>query len=85
MSDSAVGGESLGDFRARLDAAIITTYVFVMLIVPAKIWCRVSIGGWPNVRLDDYLSLVTLALANVFFWVMVFGAYLLFSCSIAAF
>lgn len=73
MSDPTVGGEDLDSYRARFNGAIISTYVFVMLIVPAKIWCRISIGGWSNVRLDDYLSIITLALANGFFWIVAMG------------
>lgn len=78
MSAPDAGGEDLDSYRARFNGAIISTYVFVMLVVPAKIWCRISIGGWHNVRLDDYLSIVTLALANGFFWITAVGTQ--FSC-----
>jgi hypothetical protein len=75
MSDPT-GGEDLDSFhsfQAQLLGAIISTYVLAMLIVPAKIGCRLSLGGWANVRLDDYLSIATLAIANAFFWVVVVG------------
>lgn len=67
------GGEDLASFQARFYGAIISTYVLAMLIVPAKIGCRLSLGSWANVRLDDYLSIATLAIANGFFWVVVVG------------
>jgi hypothetical protein len=73
MPDPTVGGEDLDSYRARFNGAIISTYVFVMLVVPAKLWCRITIGGWSNVRLDDYLSIITLALANGFFWIVAMG------------
>lgn len=69
MSELHTGGEPLDAYRARLDGATIAMYAAAMFIVPAKISCRISVGGWSNVRLDDYLSVITLVLANGFFWI----------------
>ncbi|RMZ71660.1 integral membrane [Pyrenophora seminiperda CCB06] len=60
-------------YRHRLDGVAITTYVLVMLLVPLKIFCRQRHGGWHNVRMDDYMSMVALACANGFFYICIIG------------
>ncbi|KAM0816202.1 putative Integral membrane protein [Seiridium cardinale] len=65
--------EDLEYFRARLNGAAISTYVLVMLVVPLKLWCRASSGGWRNLGLDDYLSVLALGCANVFFYICMYG------------
>jgi hypothetical protein len=44
-----------------------------MIFVPLKIYCRKRSGGWGNVRMDDYLSVVALMFANGFFYVSIIG------------
>ena len=63
------------DYRRRLDGVAYTTYILIMLLVPLKIFCRKKAGGWSNVRLDDYVSLLALALANGFFFVCIIGGF----------
>jgi len=45
-----------------------------MLLVPLKLYCRKRSGGWSNIRLDDYMSVVALLFANGFFYVCIIGA-----------
>jgi len=47
-----------------------------MLLVPLKVYCRKRHGGWRNVQMDDYMSMVALAVANGFFYVCIIGTYL---------
>ncbi|CAI6337187.1 unnamed protein product [Periconia digitata] len=63
--------ESLDAFRRRLDGVAYATYIIVMLVVPLKVYCRKKAGGWSNVGMDDYATLVALALANAFFYVCI--------------
>lgn len=70
MSDAE---ESLQVFRKRLDGAAISTYVLIMTLVPLKLWCRKRAGGWTNLGLDDALSVLSLLIANGFFWVCLIG------------
>ncbi|KAI4595387.1 hypothetical protein KJ359_007062 [Pestalotiopsis sp. 9143b] len=65
--------ESLEEFRARLNGAATSTYVLVMLVVPLKLWCRVTVAGWKGFGLDDYLCVLALACANVFFYICMCG------------
>ncbi|RYO67405.1 hypothetical protein AA0113_g4571 [Alternaria arborescens] len=44
-----------------------------MLLVPLKVYCRKRHGGWRNVQMDDYMSMVALAVANGFFYVCIIG------------
>jgi hypothetical protein len=46
-----------------------------MLLVPLKLYCRKRSGGWSNIRLDDYMSVVALLFANGFFYVCIIGMY----------
>jgi len=57
----------------------ISTYILIMLLVPLKVYCRKRHGGWRNVQMDDYMSMVALAVANGFFYVCIIGT----SCSIS--
>jgi hypothetical protein len=57
----------------RLDGVAYTTYVLITVFVPLKIWCRRRAGGWANVGLDDYLTVVALLMANGFFWTCMSG------------
>jgi hypothetical protein len=50
-----------------------STYILIMLLVPLKIYCRKRSGGWRNVRLDDYMTIVALAMANGFFYTCIIG------------
>ena len=58
--------------RHNLDGSIIFTYILVMLIVPLKLACRIPSGmntlGW-----DDYLAVVSLVIANGFFYSTIIG------------
>ncbi|KAF1830495.1 hypothetical protein BDW02DRAFT_572956 [Decorospora gaudefroyi] len=65
--------ESIESFHRRLDGVAYTTYILIMLLVPLKVYCRKRSGGWANVRLDDYLSLLALVFANAFFYVCIIG------------
>lgn len=67
--------EDLVQFRARLNGAAISTYVLVMLIVPLKLWCRAAVSGWKGLGLDDYLCVLALACANVFFYLCMCGKF----------
>lgn len=75
MVDHIAGEESLQAFRARLDGACISTYVLIMILVPLKLWCRKRAGGWANLGIDDLLSVVSLLIANGFFWVCLIGEF----------
>ena len=44
-----------------------------MLVVPLKVWCRKKAGGWANVGMDDWATLVALGVANAFFYVCIIG------------
>jgi hypothetical protein len=44
-----------------------------MLLVPLKVYCRKRHGGWRNVQMDDYMSMVALFVANGFFYVCIIG------------
>jgi hypothetical protein len=44
-----------------------------MLLVPLKVYCRKRHGGWRNVQMDDYMSIIALLLANGFFYVCIIG------------
>ncbi|ETS84418.1 hypothetical protein PFICI_02443 [Pestalotiopsis fici W106-1] len=65
--------EDLEQFRARLNGAAISTYILVMLVVPLKLWCRTAVSGWKGLGLDDYLCVLALACANVFFYICMCG------------
>ncbi|RYN42020.1 hypothetical protein AA0112_g1920 [Alternaria arborescens] len=65
--------ESLQSYRRRLDGVAISTYILIMLLVPLKVYCRKRHGGWRNVQMDDYMSMVALAVANGFFYVCIIG------------
>lgn len=67
--------ETLEEFRARLNGAATSTYILVMLVVPLKLWCRVTVAGWKGFGLDDYLCVLALACANVFFYICMCGKY----------
>jgi hypothetical protein len=67
--------ESLQAFRKRLDGAAISTYALIMLFVPLKLWCRKRAGGWANLGLDDALTVLSLLVANGFFWVCLIGKF----------
>lgn len=60
-------------FRRRLDGVAYSTYILIMILVPLKIWCRKKAGGWRNIRLDDYMSILALLIANGFFYVCIIG------------
>jgi hypothetical protein len=62
------GQESYEAFRVRFDGAAISTYALLMIVVPMKIWCRTQVSGWKSIGWDDWLSVATLAFANVWFW-----------------
>ncbi|KAF9737394.1 hypothetical protein PMIN06_001201 [Paraphaeosphaeria minitans] len=57
MASTAAKGETYEEFRSRLDGAIITTYIFAMLVVPLKIWCRKRTGGWSIMGADEIFTL----------------------------
>ena len=60
--------------RQNLDGSMISTYVLVMLIVPLKIACRVTNGnGMSNLGWDDAFAVVSLIIANGFFYSTLFG------------
>lgn len=63
------------NYRRRLDGVAYATYILIMVVVPLKIFCRKKAGGWSNVRWDDFMSLVSLALANGFFFVCIIGMF----------
>ncbi|PVH94267.1 hypothetical protein DM02DRAFT_197254 [Periconia macrospinosa] len=63
--------ESVEAFRRRLDGVAYATYFIVMLVVPLKVWCRKKAGGWGNVGLDDWATLIALGVANAFFYVCI--------------
>lgn len=58
--------ESLHTFRMRLLGSALSTYVFIMLLVPLKLYCRVRQGGWTNLKWDDVLTVTTLVFASCF-------------------
>lgn len=60
-------------YRRRLDGVAISTYALCMIFVPLKLYCRKRSGGWNNIRLDDYMSVVALLFANAFFYVAIIG------------
>lgn len=60
-------------YRIRLDGVAYTTYVLMTLFVPLKLWCRRRAGGWANIGLDDYMTVVALLVANGFFWTCMIG------------
>ena len=69
-----MSGESNFDaYRRSFDGAAISTYVLMMLTVPAKIWCRKQASSNGRVALDDILSIVSLVFANVFFYLAMIG------------
>ena len=53
--------------RHNLDGSAISTYVLVMLIVPLKLWCRLT-GGMSNLGWDAALAIASLVIANGFFF-----------------
>lgn len=70
--------ESYSHFQGRLYGSAITTYVLVCLIVPVKLWCRVSRsvgGGNSRLGLDDALSVLALFIASAFFFVCMLGMF----------
>lgn len=67
--------ESLEHYRRRLDGAAISTYVMVMILVPLKLWCRKRSGGWRNLGLDDFITVVSLLFASAFFWLCLIGQF----------
>jgi len=78
MADTA-GHESVASFRARYDAAVITTYVAMVIVVVARIWGRsmqtrdnsTSITApFRNLGLDDWLTMVTFVFVSVELWVI---------------
>jgi hypothetical protein len=60
-------------FHRRLDGVAYSTYILIMLLVPLKVYCRKRSGGWQNVRMDDYMTIVALAFANGFFYTCIIG------------
>ncbi|KAF2848189.1 hypothetical protein T440DRAFT_500551 [Plenodomus tracheiphilus IPT5] len=44
-----------------------------MILVPLKLWCRRRAGGWSNIGLDNYLTILSLLVANAFFWTCMIG------------
>jgi hypothetical protein len=60
-------------YRMRLDGVAYFSYVLITVFVPLKLWCRRRAGGWGNIGLDDYLTVVALAIANGFFWICMIG------------
>jgi hypothetical protein len=58
--------ESLDTYRMRLLGSALSTYVFIMLLVPLKLYCRVRQGGWTNLKWDDALTVTTLVFASCF-------------------
>jgi hypothetical protein len=63
-------------YHRRLDGVAYSTYILIMLLVPLKVYCRKRSGGWQNVRLDDYMTILALALANGFFYTCIIGTLL---------
>jgi hypothetical protein len=62
-------------YRRRLDGVAYMTYALMTLFVPLKLWCRRRAGGWANVGLDDYMTVLALFIANGFFWSCMVGTY----------
>ncbi|KAH7393772.1 hypothetical protein DE146DRAFT_659974 [Phaeosphaeria sp. MPI-PUGE-AT-0046c] len=65
--------ESLTAYRMRLDGVAYTTYALMTLFVPLKLWCRRRAGGWGNIGIDDYMTVLALLFANGFFWTCMIG------------
>jgi len=74
--------ESLQAYRHRLDGAAVTTLIIVTTAVSCKIWCKQRVGGLRNFDLHDVLSVITLLLAHVYFWVSICGMWTLFHLKI---
>jgi hypothetical protein len=62
-------------YRMRLDGVAYTTYALMTLFVPLKLWCRRRAGGWANIGLDDYMTVLALFIANGFFWSCMAGTF----------
>jgi hypothetical protein len=65
--------ETYEQFRARFDAALITTYAVAMIVVPLKIWCRKRTGGWSNMGLDELFTLIAAVFTTVIFSIIMSG------------
>ncbi|KAF2832046.1 hypothetical protein CC86DRAFT_85348 [Ophiobolus disseminans] len=65
--------ESVEAYRRRLDGVAYSTYILIMLLVPLKLYCRKRSGGWSNIRLDDYMTVISLLFANGFFYICIIG------------
>ncbi|KAH7073652.1 hypothetical protein BKA63DRAFT_38141 [Paraphoma chrysanthemicola] len=65
--------ESIEAYRRRLDGVACFTYILIMIFVPLKLYCRKKSGGWSNIRLDDYITIIALLIANCFFYVCIIG------------
>lgn len=73
MASTAPKDETYEAFRARFDGAIITTYVVAMCLVPLKIWCRKSAGGWAIMGADEIFTLCGAAFVTGVFAVIYSG------------
>jgi hypothetical protein len=62
-------------YRMRLDGVAYMTYALMTLFVPLKLWCRRRAGGWDNIGLDDYMTVIALLFANGFFWTCMIGMF----------
>lgn len=72
----STGEESLETFRGRLLGSAISTFVVCVLVVPLKLWCRISKrsrGGVTSLGFDDALCVAALVLATAFFFIGIFG------------
>jgi ABC-type enterochelin transport system permease subunit len=73
--------ETYEQFRARFDAALITTYAVAMTVVPLKIWCRKRTGGWSNMGLDELFTLMATIFVTAIFSVIMSGESFACCCS----
>lgn len=65
--------ESQEAYRGRLYGSAISTYIVCMLVVPLKLWCRITKGGIAQLGADDLLCVVTLVLVNAFLFNGILG------------
>lgn len=65
-----MAGGDLDAFRACLDGVAISTYILAMMVVPAKIWCRVKTSSMSKVGWEEAFSAITLVWVNAVFWIL---------------